>query len=243
MDWRQQPESCSLENDVVYNTFRLSREEALRLGIIQDVPTDAPVRLSDLPEFEYTSLPDNQHFIRILCLEGPRQVSGYHRPTIPCVSVLCAPLDEETPFFALSYVWGDPSKKSPIILNDCIFWVTESLAGAIERFQEPDRILLLWADAVCINQKDLEEKGAQVQEMGNIYRNAQLVLGWIGPAADDSELALRSILQLFEDALPADKDDLDKAFPTAAVIALCSRAWWGRIWVLQEVVLAKNIHV
>jgi hypothetical protein len=98
--------------------------------------------------------------------------------------------------------------------------------------------------------------------MGNIYRNAQLVLGWIGPTADDSELALKSLayigracaampdgpciqerLQFFQHALPAGEDDPDKAFPIAPVIALCSRPWWGRIWVLQEVVLSKNVYV
>lgn len=262
MQWCQLPVTSSLEDDATYNSSRLPRDEALRLGIIQDVTGDAPARLSDLPEFQYTPLHDNSRFIRVLCLERPRRVAGYHRTTIPCASLLCVPLDEETSFAALSYVWGDPSKTCPIILNDCVFWVTESLASALERFHEPDRILLLWADAVCINQNDLVEKGAQVQEMGNIYRKAQLVLGWIGPPADDSELALKSLayigracaampdgpciqerLQLFQHALPAGDDDLDEAFPVAPVIALCSRPWWGRIWVVQEVVLSKNVHV
>ena len=262
MNWGQLPDTRSLETDATYNNARLPREEALRLGIIQDVPRDAPIPLSDLPEFQYTPLHDNCRFIRVLCLERPQRVADYHRATIPCASLLCIPLDEEVSYVALSYVWGDSSKKLPIILNECVFWVTESLAGALERFHEPDRILLLWADAVCINQKDLLEKGAQVQEMGNIYRKAQLVLGWIGPTADDSELALKSLayigsacaampdgpciqerLQFFQHALPESEDSLDKAFPILPVIALCSRPWWVRIWVVQEVVLSKNVHV
>jgi hypothetical protein len=262
MQWCHLPDSYSLENDATYNNIRLSRKEALRIGIIQEVTRDAPVHLSDLPEFQYTPLHDDRHFIRVLCLERPRRVAGYHRTTVPCASLLCIPLDEEASYVALSYVWGDASKRCPIILNDCVFWVTESLAGALERFHESDRILFLWADAVCINQKDLIEKGAQVQEMGNIYRKAQLVLGWIGPTADDSELALKSLayighacatmpdgpciqeqLQFFQHALPADDDDLDKAFPIAPVIALCRRPWWGRIWVVQEVVLSKSVHI
>jgi hypothetical protein len=33
------------------------------------------------------------------------------------------------------------------------------------------------------------------------------------------------------------------AFPTAAVVALFNRPWWQRIWVVQEVVLAKNVYL
>jgi hypothetical protein len=37
----------------------------------------------------------------------------------------------------------------------------------------------LWADAVCINQKDNEERGFQVRQMPSVYANAVRVLVWI----------------------------------------------------------------
>jgi hypothetical protein len=37
----------------------------------------------------------------------------------------------------------------------------------------------LWADALCINQSDPEEKKHQVGQMGTIYGSAELVIGWL----------------------------------------------------------------
>jgi hypothetical protein len=49
-----------------------------------------------------------------------------------------------------------------------------------------DRKRLIWADAVCINQADDEEKSWQVRMMGDVYRNADRVLIWLGLAEDGS---------------------------------------------------------
>jgi hypothetical protein len=42
----------------------------------------------------------------------------------------------------------------------------------------------LWTDAICINQQDLDERGHQVQLMGSIYRNAHMVIVWLGTDDD-----------------------------------------------------------
>ena len=38
----------------------------------------------------------------------------------------------------------------------------------------------MWADAVCINQSDLDERSSQVSIMGDIYKNAQKCQVWLG---------------------------------------------------------------
>jgi hypothetical protein len=43
--------------------------------------------------------------------------------------------------------------------------------------------------------------------------------------------------------LPVDTLNPAFAFPTAPVVALLSRPWWQRIWIVQEVVLAKNVYL
>ncbi|KAF2804651.1 uncharacterized protein BDZ99DRAFT_149695 [Mytilinidion resinicola] len=159
MDWRQLPTACSIEGDPNYQDCRLPRDEAIGLGLIQEPASDEAISLSDLPEFQYLPLLDPRRSIRVLCLEGPRRVQGHHQETVPSASFHHFPLVAKLPFIALSYAWGNPEKKCPILLNDCLFWVTESLASALERFQEQDRMLPLWADAICINQEDLKEKG------------------------------------------------------------------------------------
>lgn len=39
---------------------------------------------------------------------------------------------------------------------------------------------MLWVDALCINQKDLEERSAQVRQMADIYGKAWRVVVWLG---------------------------------------------------------------
>jgi len=39
---------------------------------------------------------------------------------------------------------------------------------------------VLWADAICIDQQNIEERGTQVQLMGMIYWKADRVLVWLG---------------------------------------------------------------
>lgn len=45
-----------------------------------------------------------------------------------------------------------------------------------------------WIDALCINQADLEERGAQVRIMPQIYTKADCVIVWLG---DDSQMLFR----------------------------------------------------
>ncbi|KAH7088261.1 heterokaryon incompatibility protein-domain-containing protein [Paraphoma chrysanthemicola] len=262
MNWHDLPSANSLEHDVPYNALRLSRKETLQLGTIKELDRSGPVHLWSLWHYQYSALPNNSRFVRVLCLERPRHVAGWRKALIPCASVIYLPLPTENTISALSYVWGKPEKTHPIILDGCVFWVTENLFAALERLQEQDRILLLWVDAVCINQADLKEKSAQVQQMGKIYRMAKLVLGWIGPATDGSEVAMKALAyigkacddmpdgpcleerrQLFEEVLPEDSSSPGKAFPTAQVMAIFNRPWWTRIWIVQEVNLAENTYV
>jgi hypothetical protein len=43
-----------------------------------------------------------------------------------------------------------------------------------------------WYDALCINQNDIQERTAQVQLMGEIFKNANPVVAWLGPEGDHS---------------------------------------------------------
>ncbi|KAL8865651.1 MAG: hypothetical protein Q9198_009221, partial [Flavoplaca austrocitrina] len=45
---------------------------------------------------------------------------------------------------------------------------------------EPKASGILWADAICINQADIEERSSQVGFMGDIYRCGNRLHVWIG---------------------------------------------------------------
>jgi hypothetical protein len=55
------------------------------------------------------------------------------------------------------------------------------------------RTRTLWVDAICINQKSLEERNKQVVLMGDIYKCAQRVLIWLGEASEASEQVLHQL--------------------------------------------------
>ncbi|KAK1752009.1 heterokaryon incompatibility protein-domain-containing protein, partial [Echria macrotheca] len=106
------------------------------------------------------------------------------------------------PYKAISYAWGPP------IFTASLFCfparrelpITPTLESALRGFRLPSDIRTLWADAVCINQQDLDEKSVQVRRMSEIYSNAKYVRIWLGDTADDSDEAFR-VIRLCEPGL------------------------------------------
>jgi hypothetical protein len=58
--------------------------------------------------------------------------------------------------------------------------VTRNLVEALRTFRHTRKSRVLWADAICINQQDLEERSLQVQLMTRIFSDASRVLIWLG---------------------------------------------------------------
>jgi len=103
---------------------------------------------------------------------------------------------------ALSYEWGRPEKTHDFHLQDGLkIPITESLHNALKDLRYNHQFRKIWADGICINQDDLEERSLQVSMMGAIYRKALRVITYIGPESDDSAMAVdfsRILCQLIE---------------------------------------------
>jgi hypothetical protein len=84
------------------------------------------------------------------------------------------------PHEAVSYVWGRRVRDTPIVCNGKILKITKSLHSALRRIRLRNSSRCVWADAVCINQDDNEERGYQVGQMLNIYQEASQTLIWLG---------------------------------------------------------------
>jgi hypothetical protein len=93
--------------------------------------------------------------------------------------------DSVTLYEAISYTWGDGTKKEDIICDGKRQQITASLASTLRRVRLPDRNRVLWADGICINQNDMEERTKQVMFMAAIYSQAQQVLCWLGEDEGD----------------------------------------------------------
>jgi Heterokaryon incompatibility protein (HET) len=235
--------------------------------------------------FIYSLLDRAKREIRLVRLL-PRKQDGVKRSNaiIQC-SIEHLSLDDLPIYTALSYVWGDATRTKPILVGETILQVTENLECALREFQpEPGQASLdLWIDAISINQKDNAEKSSQVQMMRTIFENAQQVLVWLGPAADDSDRAFEKLeiigkeastyravrsyecrfylwkwmstkyteddldpiidaeMQQILSKVSSSNDSIDGAtFLMTATQALLRRSWWQRVWVLQEVTVAKE---
>ena len=145
------------------------------------------------------------------------------------------------PFYeALSYAWGDPSGKRIIRIENHELEIRTNLWHALHTFRTKRRSRILWVDALCINQRNVKERNHHVGLMKQIYTNAAEVLVWLGVASEDSHLAMRYLKMLLEPRvawIPIDKES------STALKALCNRDYWQRMWILQEVSLAKSLTV
>lgn len=136
------------------------------------------------------------------------------------------------------------------------FYITSNLKEALRSFREKDEVLMLWVDAICINQKDIEEKNEQVSRMAEIYGQADAVRVWLGNETDDSEMAIKHIIAMQDlprlDSLVETKYEKKFVSETGkdarparwyALATLIRRPWFTRRWVVQELALAKEAWV
>ena len=173
-------------------------------------------------------------------------------------------------FEALSYAWGSPDDPTTEICvsETCsalsygsigILAVRHNLFEALQHLRRPDRVRVLWIDAICINQEDADEKSEQVRRMNRIYELAHQVIIWLGPSSDDSDLACLTLAYLGKQIIttPANAlyphpraSELEWASFTTrlplsdaefeAIHRLFLRPWFCRLWVWQETILADS---
>lgn len=142
----------------------------------------------------YASLQDDGREFRLLILEP----STDRLTPVRCKLARTSCDDYDVKYTALSYTWGDRVSKTPILVNDVATQVTIDLEAALRHIRKPSSAMVLWVDAICINQEDLAEKSHQVEMMREIYSGAELVIAWLGSASDDSDLAMNVLGKGFE---------------------------------------------
>ncbi|KAK0624333.1 hypothetical protein B0T14DRAFT_583758 [Immersiella caudata] len=197
------------------------------------------------PVYRYSRLADNS--IRVLQLlhdpdkHAPVRCRLSHLP-------LLEPRHGGTSYLfeALSYAWGpDVKDKSVLIQTDSgstSLGVTTSLHEALLHLRDPFIDRFIWADAICINQDDWDERERQVRMMDRVYASASRVLVWLGSEEEHQGLfgkanALESLLRV---ARPGSQP---LASDSRALSSLLERPWFTRMWVLQEVAVARQILV
>ncbi|KAF2628375.1 HET-domain-containing protein, partial [Macroventuria anomochaeta] len=89
-------------------------------------------------------------------------------------------LDDNPYYGALSYVWGDCNITKSIHVNEVRFEATANLFDFLHSLRLATTDRYLWADAICIDQSNEEEKSHQIGLMTRIYRQANEAHVWFG---------------------------------------------------------------
>lgn len=138
---------------------------------------------------------------------------------------------------ALSYVWGKPTFENPICLSESTLLITPSLHGALRRLRHETEMRRIWADAICINQQDLKERERQVKMMGRVYTDAERVLIYLGEDDSGHGQSFQLLQQHGKLGYPL-RYHLDNW--QAYVRNILKNEWFSRIWVVQELFLARE---
>ncbi|KAL5380794.1 hypothetical protein DPSP01_007595 [Paraphaeosphaeria sporulosa] len=158
-------------------------------------------------------------------------------------------LGKKEPYHALSWRWGDEDDGKYAIMikrkgNLFKKRVSRTLGLALKflRLKE-DRVL--WIDAICIDQKNLEERSFQVSLMSLVYTGAKEICVWLGEDDDDSTQAIQFVKDEISQLKDFDKLCIDQQHSPKwkALLGLMQRDWFSRRWVVQEIALAEKAQV
>ena len=131
--------------------------------------------------FKYEHLESSE--IRLLRLQ-PSSGHGFAKPLSGSLKMIRLQDNDSSisaKFEALSYCWGDEAADRTLSLDNTPFPIKPNLEAALRELSKEKVERLLWIDAICINQADLNERNEQVRMMSSIYQQAARVIIWIGP--------------------------------------------------------------
>ena len=148
-------------------------------------------------------------------------------------------------YSALSYVWGSPDDTRTILLNGKEVTIRANLEAALRSLRcEPEfrNGLKLWADAISIDQANINERNQEVQHMGRIYGRADTVTVWLGSEGKFTRSGIQALrergntLHDTDNLTPAETLQLSAAL-SPALIDISSRPYWKRLWIIQEIAI------
>lgn len=254
------------DSDSRLQSERSRREEAARVGVGNRVPRSHIPNVQEQGQHRYEKLQYDDS-IRLLRLEpadtDDEPLTG---------RLIDVRLSERLQYEALSYAWGEAIFSANLELSSGRVHITNSLAAALRAFRQGSTPRYLWADALCINQQDINEKNVQVAKMGEIYSGASSVLVWLGHGdqrtghviALSRELCSTAEQYAVQDVPEASMDlrgdiwdgpanisshQLSKRdrialdFDFRGMDEFYSQPWFQRLWVIQEVALARRIMI
>jgi hypothetical protein len=152
-------------------------------------------------------------------------------------------------------MWGPATPTTQIHVEDSPYEVRNSLFEALKQLRCEYFPRCLWVDAICINQKDNTERGAQASIMSRVFRVATKVLVWLGEASDNSDMAFEILASVHGNL--GLLHGMAKSWRTAgvdvteycsnqvemALRSICKRPYWSKVWIIQEILSVPLVDV
>jgi len=202
--------------------------------------------------FQYTPFSDPASQIRLLHIAPGPPDSPVH------CTISAVPLKPDPPsYVAISYTWGPPTPTATITIDGKALVVRQSCYNVLQtmRLNGVGVDVPVWIDAVCINQSDTPEKNVQVDMMGSIYHGA----AWVAACLEcgDALSILRNYygLLLASQRLKHNDSGMDGRLLLGdkqvdvferwqeAVYSVMDNAYFTRMWIVQEIGLARDIRL
>jgi hypothetical protein len=227
--------------------------------------------------FQHTPLNDPNNHIRLIGTSAVRESPDPSTLPVLEIELFHTSLENARSYVAVSYAWGDPKPVHKLICNGSELYVPDNTFRALYTIYHATRRgstalytegepLTLWIDALCINQRDTQEKNCQVPLMGTIYQQAKGAIGYVGSPREgtDPNNAIVSMSWWANCPIIKPPDDLttDRTNPrfqswfqearkrgvgdppatiTEDLTDLWSSDWFVRCWVTQEMVLPREV--
>ncbi|KAK3721319.1 hypothetical protein LTR37_003195 [Vermiconidia calcicola] len=201
----------------------------------------------------YRPLAKDRRDIRLLTVHP----SDHAADVLQCYLTEWSLEDPALSYDALSYEWAKPEPTFPITVNGHRTRIRRSLYNALRQLRTDanPEAYVIWADALCINQNDDEERGHQVAMMADVFSNASTVRAWLGkgdPALDKGLRVMERLARcschgayaaecvLLLEKGPAPSRNLHSS-EFLALAASFQASYWTRAWIVQELSFGKRV--
>jgi hypothetical protein len=226
-----------------------------RLTTIEKILAAARAR-----QWEYHYSPITENHVRLLRVNRGKTQDSI---TVSMKTVAFKDLGSLYEYEALSYYWGSGKAEYPVYVRDVQLpnsetvkfneavrlamkrlYVRPNLYKAIQNLRREDGDIVLWVDAICINQENEEEKKIQVSKMPQIYNTAERVCIWLGAGDERSDNAMKFIPKILDLRNLKDITKEERYTPQwNDLVELMRSRWFSRRWVIQELALARDATV
>ncbi|KAM0719641.1 hypothetical protein Q7P37_003772 [Cladosporium fusiforme] len=155
-------------------------------------------------------------------------------------------LTDAPEYTAISYAWGSPIGTWEVLINGYKLLVPTNLNRFLKQARVSEGIFTkwLWIDMLTIDQRNLEERAKQVIMMPEIFQQAAQVVVWLGPAYKNSDAAMGAL------SMPGrhwhskkHRLQLWASSTGSGLWDLCQRSYWHRLWVFQELQVARKVQL